>query len=89
MRCSWSFSVKHNGNVSLDEIISIARQLKGRSYAKALVGCVKEILGTCNSVGCTVDGKSPRDITAQINSGSIEVPVGHFILFFDLFWHFL
>jgi len=31
------------------------------------------MLGTCHSIGCTVDGKSPRDIVAKINSGEIKV----------------
>ena len=36
-------------------------------------GSVKEILGTAVSLGATVDGKSPKDITAAINSGEIKV----------------
>jgi large subunit ribosomal protein L12e len=35
---------------------------------------VKEILGTAFSVGCTVDGKSPRDIIAAIDAEEIELP---------------
>jgi large subunit ribosomal protein L12e len=42
--------------------------------AREFVGTVKEILGTASSVGCTVDGKPPNDIIAQINAGAIEVP---------------
>ena len=42
--------------------------------AKEFVGTVKEMLGTCVSVGCTVDGQSPRDIQSKIDAGEIEVP---------------
>ena len=42
--------------------------------AKEFVGTVKEILGTCVSVGCTVDWQSPRDLQSKIDSGEIEVP---------------
>jgi hypothetical protein len=35
---------------------------------------VKEILGTCVSVGCTVDGEDPRDIQAKIDEGEVDVP---------------
>lgn len=28
-------------------------------------------MGTCLSVGCTVNGISPKDITAQVNSGEL------------------
>jgi large subunit ribosomal protein L12e len=38
-------NIKHDGNVSFDEIISIARQMRPRSMANALVGTVKEMLG--------------------------------------------
>jgi large subunit ribosomal protein L12e len=38
------------------------------------VGTVKEVLGTCVSLGCTVDGKSPKEITAAINAGEKDVP---------------
>ncbi|CAG8474933.1 4122_t:CDS:2 [Ambispora gerdemannii] len=67
-------NIKHSGNISLDEVIEIARTMRFKSYAKHLSGTVKEILGTCNSVGCTVEGESPRDITEKINSGEMEIP---------------
>lgn len=54
--------IKHDGNVTLDQVIDIARVMRERSMARMLSGTVKEILGTCNSVGCTVNGSSPRDI---------------------------
>ncbi|GLJ12848.1 hypothetical protein SUGI_0199010 [Cryptomeria japonica] len=41
--------------------------MKPRSMAKALTGTVKEILGTSVSVGCTVDGKDPKDLQAEID----------------------
>jgi large subunit ribosomal protein L12e len=58
----------------LDEIIEIARIMKPKSLAKELSGCVKEILGTAQSVGCTIDGQPPHDIIEGIDSGDIEVP---------------
>jgi large subunit ribosomal protein L12e len=48
--------------------------MKSKSLAKELSGCVKEILGTAQSVGCTIDGRPPHDIIDDINSGEIEVP---------------
>ncbi|GLJ45808.1 hypothetical protein SUGI_0963930 [Cryptomeria japonica] len=44
-------NIKHSGNISLDDVIEIAKVMKPRSMAKALAGTVKEILGTCVSVG--------------------------------------
>lgn len=54
--------IKHDGNVTLDQVIDIARTMRERSMARTLAGTVKEMLGTCNSVGCTVNEQSPRDV---------------------------
>merc|ERR1712018_148352 len=59
--------VKHNGNVPFDEIINIARQMRERSMARTLTGTVKEILGTACSIGCSVDGKSPKAVKNGVN----------------------
>jgi len=58
----------------MDEILDIARTMKPKSLAKDLAGCAKEILGTAQSIGCTIDGRPPHDIIDDINSGEIEVP---------------
>ncbi len=66
-------NVIHNGNLKMDDIVRIAKELRPKSFAAEFVGTVKEVLGTCVSVGCTVEGRSPKDITASINNGEIEV----------------
>jgi hypothetical protein len=65
-------NIKHNKSVSLDEIIEIARTMKFKSFSKDLKGGVKEILGTAFSVGCQVDGKSPKAISDAIEAGEID-----------------
>ncbi|KAL7492074.1 hypothetical protein ACHAWT_001299 [Skeletonema menzelii] len=67
-------NIVHNGNLTLDQVIDIARQMHERSMSKKLAGTVKQILGTCNSIGCTVNGESPRDIQAGIDDEEIEIP---------------
>ena len=66
--------ILHDGNLTLDEVIEIARVMRPRSMARQLAGTCKEILGTCFSVGCTVNGEHPSDIIAGINDGEIEIP---------------
>uniref|UniRef100_A0A8W8NA15 Large ribosomal subunit protein uL11 n=2 Tax=Magallana gigas TaxID=29159 RepID=A0A8W8NA15_MAGGI len=66
--------VKHSGNLSMDDVIAIARQMRPRSMAKNLAGTCKEILGTAQSVGCSVERCPPHDIIDKINSGEVEVP---------------
>lgn len=60
--------------MTFDEILDISRVMKSKSLAKELSGCVKEILGTAQSIGCTVDGQPPHDVIDSINSGEVEVP---------------
>uniref|UniRef100_A0A0R3RWI3 Large ribosomal subunit protein uL11 n=1 Tax=Elaeophora elaphi TaxID=1147741 RepID=A0A0R3RWI3_9BILA len=67
-------SVKHNGDLTVEQVINIARQMRPRSMAKKLEGTVKEILGTAQSVGCTVNGQHPHDIVDAIRSGDIVIP---------------
>jgi len=67
-------NIKHSGNLELDTIIEIARVMRDRSCARKLKGTVKEILGTCVSVGCTVDHEDPREIQSKIDEGEIDMP---------------
>ena len=59
-------NIKHTGNISLDDVIATARIMKVRSCAKDMKGAVKEILGTAQSVGCTVNRTHPRDLCKKV-----------------------
>jgi len=67
-------NIKHSGNVTFDDIVATARVMRPRSMARELSGTIKEVLGTAQSVGCTVDGRAPHDIIGDINSGAHECP---------------
>ncbi|ESO91571.1 hypothetical protein LOTGIDRAFT_217320 [Lottia gigantea] len=67
-------NVKHSGNLTLEDIINIARQMKHRSMAKSLAGTVKEILGTAQSVGCTIEKSHPHTVIENIDAGEVEIP---------------
>merc|ERR1711931_161897 len=66
--------VQHNGDITIDNVYEIARTMRERSIARKFEGTVKEILGTAQSVGCTIDGEHPHDVIDQINDGEIECP---------------
>lgn len=48
------FTVKHSGNLSMDDVIAIARQMRPRSMAKNLAGTCKEILGNSFEISISV-----------------------------------
>eukprot|EP00180_Rhodochaete_pulchella_P004305 Plantae.Rhodophyta-Rhodochaete_pulchella.ctg8013.p1 GENE.Plantae.Rhodophyta-Rhodochaete_pulchella.ctg8013~~Plantae.Rhodophyta-Rhodochaete_pulchella.ctg8013.p1 ORF type:complete len:173 (-),score=32.96 Plantae.Rhodophyta-Rhodochaete_pulchella.ctg8013:465-983(-) len=66
-------NISHNGNLTLDQVIDIAKQTRPRSMARTMAGTVKEVLGTAQSVGCTVNGSAPHDLIEEIDSGDVEI----------------
>jgi len=41
--------------------------------AKNFTGTVKQVLGTCLSIGCTVDKQNPKDVIGKLTRGEIKV----------------
>lgn len=64
---------QHKGNISLDDVIAVAKIMRPRSMARTMAGTVKEILGTVSSVGATCDKRKPRDVQADIDAGIILI----------------
>jgi len=67
-------NVQHNGNMKFDDIIKIAKTMREakKSMAVEFEGSCKEILGTAVSLGCTIDGKTPKEMTSLINDGEVK-----------------
>ncbi len=63
----------HNGKIKFDDIIEIAKKMRAKSYSATFKGTVKEVLGTCVSIGCSVDGEDPRKVQGKIDSGELDV----------------
>ncbi len=57
------------GDIGLDGIVKVAKAKLGKSYADSLKSVAKEIVGTCLCLGIKVEGKSPKEFTAEINAG--------------------
>ena len=65
--------IKHSGNLTKAQLLSVAKAMRPRSMAKTFQGTVKEVLGTCFGLGCTVEGKNPRDLQVEIDQGTFIV----------------
>merc|ERR1719147_611384 len=59
---------------ALKDIYNAARVMRPRSLGINFSSTVREILGTAQSVGCTVDGEDPHDLIDQIKAGDLECP---------------
>ncbi|MHC1586132.1 MAG: 50S ribosomal protein L11 [Candidatus Hecatellaceae archaeon] len=57
------------GNLTLEQVKKIAKIKLGQSYAKTLKSAALEVLGTCVSMGVTVEGKDPREVQREIKQG--------------------
>lgn len=61
------------GDATLDQIKNVARSKMDSLLATDLRGAVLEVLGSCVSLGVTVDGKDPEEVQKLIKEGSIKV----------------
>jgi large subunit ribosomal protein L12e len=67
-------NVSHNGNIKFDDVLKIAKTMREskKSMSITLKGTVKEVLGTAVSLGCTIDGKTAKEMTALVESGEVQ-----------------
>ena len=57
------------GDVTVDSILKVAKTKLEASYASSLKSVAKSIIGTCMVLGVKIDGKTPREMTSEINDG--------------------
>ena len=57
------------GNLTVEQVAKIAQMKRPGSYALSDSSAAKEVLGTCISMGITVDGRDPREVQKEISDG--------------------
>ena len=57
------------GEVTADSIAKVANVKLESSYATSLKSVAKQIVGTCGSLGIKIEGKTPKEFTAEVNEG--------------------
>ena len=57
------------GELTFDKLLSIAKGKISGSYAKTLKSAVKEVVGSCVSMGVKIEGSDPREFMKQIEEG--------------------
>jgi len=63
------------GNVKLEALVKIAKA-KSNSLGKTLKDTLKEVVGSCVSLGVNIDGKPPRSVLSEIESGAHDSLLG-------------
>ena len=57
------------GNLTIAQALELAKMKSSAMMAKGLKTAVKEVLGTCVSMGVTVDGRDAREVQREIDEG--------------------
>lgn len=57
-------------DLKIEQIIKIAKMKADSLLGKDMFAKVKEVIGTCTSMGVLVEGKEPRAVIAEINQGA-------------------
>ncbi len=60
------------GDINVDAIVKIAKIKRSELLAKTLKGAAKEIMGTCVSMGITVEGRDPREVQKEVDEGKFD-----------------
>ena len=56
-------------DVGIDAIVKVSNVKLESSYASELKSVAKQVIGTCQCLGIKIEGKTPKEITAEINDG--------------------
>ena len=60
------------GNITMEQVTKVAQMKTDSLLGKDLKHKVKEIIGTCQSMGVNVEGKKPLDIQKAIDNGDYD-----------------
>jgi large subunit ribosomal protein L11 len=65
-------SEKFVGNITIKQTVTIAKMKRKDSLSKTLKNGAKEVVGTCGTLGVTVEGMRAKDAIVAINSGKFD-----------------
>jgi large subunit ribosomal protein L11 len=60
------------GDLSMEQMVKIAKIKGPQLLAPTIKKATKELLGTCVSLGVTVEGKDPREVQKEVDAGNYE-----------------
>lgn len=60
------------GNLTMEQVVRISEMKAGDLLGKSKRDRAREVVGTCVSMGVTVDGKDPRQVQTLITEGKYD-----------------
>ncbi|HJN57781.1 MAG TPA: 50S ribosomal protein L11 [Nitrososphaerales archaeon] len=65
-------NTKLNGNLDFQQLLKIANSKRDQSYGKTLKAVVREIVGSCISMGVKIEEKDPREFQKELGEGKFD-----------------
>ena len=65
-------NTEYVGDLTFDQVVGIARRKRDGLFSASLKSAVREIVGSCQSMGVTVEGQSGKVIQDQIAMGDFD-----------------
>ena len=59
-------------DISVEQVKTIAEQKKPDLLSYDLTNAAKEVVGTCTSLGVTIEGENPRDFKEAVDAGEYD-----------------
>ena len=63
-------NVEFVGELTMDKVVAIAKNKISGSYASSVRAAVKEVVGSCVSMGVKIEGKDAREVMKEIDAGN-------------------
>jgi large subunit ribosomal protein L11 len=60
------------GNISIEQIISIAKTKHSSMLAKDFLSAVTSVVGSCMSMGILIENKDPKEVIQEIKNGKYD-----------------
>jgi|TARA_Y100000031_G_C8132939_1_gene343820 large subunit ribosomal protein L11 len=63
------------GNLGFQQLLKIANSKMDQSYGKTLKAVVREIVGSCISMGIKIEEKDPREFQKELGEGKFDAKI--------------
>lgn len=60
------------GNLTMEQLVRISKLKRPEFLSKTLKAAAKEVLGSCVSMGVTIEGKDPREVQREIDEDKYD-----------------
>mmetsp|Transcript_24598 Transcript_24598/g.34374 ORF Transcript_24598/g.34374 Transcript_24598/m.34374 type:complete len:154 (-) Transcript_24598:2386-2847(-) len=62
-------------NISFKQLIKISKKVQTKSYSRSFKGVIKEVLGTCYSMGILIDRFKAKSFQRKIENDEVSIPI--------------